>query len=118
MYRGTPLGLLLAKSRAADTTGWTGRHNAALSTPRRPGELAVVAGAQCLCSMAENAGGWEQLGNDYVLSPEAMAIARALRGYLNADIGRLDGGTCDAALCWVIEQLGWNPDTYEPLVDR
>ena len=44
------------------------------------------------------------IGNDYVLGPEWARIGRALRGLLNGDLGRLDGGTLDRDICTALER--------------
>lgn len=52
----------------------------------------------------------EGIATDYVLGPLWETIAHALRGLLNGEIGRLDGGLTDKAICEALESAGFNPD--------
>ena len=53
------------------------------------------------------------IGDDYVLGDEWATIGFALRGLLNGDLGRLDGGSLDSLLCNNLTTEGWNCDTQE-----
>ena len=50
------------------------------------------------------------IGKDYVLGPNWAQIGDALRGLLNGDLGRMDGGTLDGVLCRTLEAEGFDPD--------
>ena len=96
-----------------NTSGWQDRHDAAIKTAaniyvRREFETAVV----------EMIKGWERyaedhrvrfeskIGDDGVLGPEWEAIGDALRGLLNGELGRLDGGTLDGFLLNTMRENG------------
>lgn len=83
-------------------TDWKRRHEQAFDAPRGEFERALVDLYNGLQQYAE---GYRdrfgsEIGDDGVLGPEWVAIARAFIGLLNGDTGRLDAGTLDK---WVRE---------------
>ena len=53
------------------------------------------------------------IGDDYVLGDEWFKIGEALRGLLNGDLGRLDGGTLDTIIADNLNEQGFDPDLGE-----
>jgi hypothetical protein len=51
-----------------------------------------------------------RLADDGVLGPAFEEIAHSLRTLLNGEIGRLDGGLTDRAICDALRRAGFNPD--------
>ncbi len=96
-----------------DPNGWQRRHFAAitdfsLSTLLGSGnsvrnhEKALVMMLQGWLAYADAhnnlCDGESKIGDDGVLGPEWTEIGKALRGLLNGELGRLDGGTLDQLL--------------------
>lgn len=94
---------------------WQGRHTAAFLDPVTSHERALVF---ILKGWEEYAEGHEDayespIGEDYVLGDDWAKIGFALRGLLNGDLGRLDGGTLDAFICHRLNEAGFDPDMEE-----
>lgn len=53
------------------------------------------------------------IGEDGVLGVEWLTIAKALRGLLNGELGRLDGGTLDSLIYALVESAGFEPAELE-----
>jgi hypothetical protein len=93
---------------------WAQAHTMAIGCPRDGYEKALV----------EMLSGWLRyadavqdtwgagVGKDYVLGPCWAQIGAGLRGLLNGDIGRMDGGTLDGLLCRTLEAEGFDPDRF------
>jgi hypothetical protein len=93
--------------------GWQGRHIGAVACPRTEYERALVELLSGWLRYADAAQErWESgIGNDYVLGPNWAQIGTGIRGLLNGDLGRLDGGTLDHVLCRTLEAEGLDPAT-------
>lgn len=92
---------------------WKARHHSAFVAPRGHAEKSIHA---LVVAWDQYAGfHWDQhhtnIGDDSVLGPEWARIGSALRGLLNADLGRLDGGLLDRLICTTLEGQGFDPDT-------
>ncbi len=79
---------------------------------QRRHEVAIAAMVKGLAeyAYAYNAAYGSNLASDHVLGEYWETIAHALRGLLNGEIGRLDGGLTDKAICEALESAGFNPD--------
>lgn len=95
------------------TTDWKRRHEEAFSHPRGGFEPALVDLYNGLQQYAEayHDRFESEIGDDGVLGPEWVAIARGIIGLLNGDTGRLDAGTLDK---W-IRELATNANVEEEL---
>ena len=96
--------------RTADA--WALAHQRAIACPREGCEKALVemlTGWLRYADAVQSA--WDAgIGKDYVLGPLWAQIGSQLRGLLNGDLGRMDGGTLDGLLCRTLEQEGFDPD--------
>ena len=54
-----------------------------------------------------------KIGDDHVLGDEWFKIGEALRGLLNGDLGRLDGGTLDTIIADNLNEQGFDLDIGE-----
>jgi hypothetical protein len=106
---------LLVGQQSGSHTGadWLRRHRSAVTDPTSEFERALgqmIAGwlryADACHSRYESG-----IGDDGVLGPHWAALGAALRGLLNGEMGRLDGGTLDGLLCRTLQQEGFDPDT-------
>lgn len=108
----THRGTLYALPRGSNDTGWATRHLAAVACPKAGYERALVemlSGWLRYADAAQSA--WESgVGKDYVLGPKWAQIGDGLRGLLNGDLGRMDGGALDAVLCRALQAEGFDPD--------
>jgi hypothetical protein len=86
-----------------DTNGWKGRHLRAA----RVHPVGAMISALDLYRARHNARFGSLLGNDYVLGPAFLDALRGVRTMLNGEIGGLDGGTCDAAICAIYSESGF-----------
>lgn len=105
--------LLAPSTTSGNLGGWQERHMGAVSCPRTEYERALV---ELLCGWLRYAdavqGAWESgIGKDYVLGPNWAQIGAGIRGLLNGDLGRMDGGTLDGLLCQTLEAEGFDPDS-------
>ena len=95
-----------------DRTGWSQRHRQAITAPAHEFERAYVwmlAGWLLYADAHRNA--YEStICDDGVLGKEWAAIGDGLRGLLNGDLKRLDGGTLDSILNDTLEANGINPE--------
>ena len=94
-----------------DTTGWKQRHSDAIRRPQGP-EVPIVGLLDAWIGYAvrHQQRYDSRVGSDYVLGPEWAAIGAALRGLLNGELGRLDGGTLDGILCHNLQAEGFDPE--------
>ena len=102
----------LPASARNDRTGWSARHRAALRAPRGPFEPAYVhllRGWLCYAD-AHREQYHSGIGDDGVLGPHWARIGADLRGLLNGELGRLDGGTLDGLICRTLEAEGFDPN--------
>lgn len=97
---------------ANDKTGWSRRHLAAIGCPKPGLEAAFVGLLRAWLEYADaHASQYEStIGQDGVLGPEWARVGAALRGLLNGDLGRMDGGTLDGLLCDMLTDQDFNPD--------
>ncbi len=103
---------LTATPKGPSDNGWIERHQEAVLCPRPDYEQALV---EMLSSWLRYADAvtncWESgIGQDGVLGTEWAAIGSGLRGLLNGEIGRLDGGTVDSILVNALTDEGFDPD--------
>ena len=105
-----------AFSRSRPVPGTTApagaRHLAALSAPRAPFEPAYVHLLTGWLGYADahNEQYQSGIGDDGVLGPHWARIGADLRGLLNGELGRFDGGTLDSLICRTLEAEGFDPD--------
>lgn len=108
---------LLAKKRSGGN-GWDERHNEVVQRVFQPYpwtdtmENAVV---MLLNSWANYANAHKErfeslIGDDGVLGPLWQQIGEGIRGLLNGELGRLDGGTCDTFILDTLHENGINID--------
>lgn len=98
---------------ASEYEGWGAQHLHAVYCPRDGYEKALV---QMLAGWLRYADAvqrsWDAgIGKDSVLGPCWAQIGSGLRGLLNGDLGRMDGGTLDSILCRTLETEGFDPDS-------
>jgi hypothetical protein len=92
-----------------DPSGYIARHLKAWKTPSPGFEAAIVAaitalrGYATMHELAYNA----KLANDGVLGDAWLDALRGVRGLLNGQLGRLDAGFLDAALCGLHRAAGF-----------
>lgn len=106
------MNLAPANRNMPNTTGWQQRHDAAMAIPRPGFEAAIVHMLRGWHEYAatHRARFESQIGDDGVLGPEWQSIGQALRGLLNGELGRLDGGTLSAFLSDTMHDNGASPD--------
>lgn len=92
---------------------WKDAHNRAVADvlegqARRPFETMLVSAlfAWALYADDHRARYESPIGEDGVLGPKWRAIGLALRGLLNGELGRLDGGTLDAFILDTLKAEG------------
>ena len=88
---------LTATPKGVSDNGWKERHRDAVQCPRPGYERALV----------EMLSGWRLgfgMGGD---------CGSGLRGLLNGELGRMDGGTVDALLVNALQDEGLDPDNLE-----
>ena len=105
------LNQLPSYAKAADA--WAASHQWAIACPKEGYEKALV---QMLSGWLRYADAvqadWDAgIGKDGVLGPLWAQIGSQLRGLLNGELGRLDGGSLDRLLCRTLEAEGFDPDT-------
>lgn len=103
---------LTATPKGVSDNGWKERHRDAVQRPKAGYEFALVemlSGWLRYADAVQNR--WESgIGQDGVLGSEWAAIGSGLRGLLNGELGRLDGGTVDALLVNALQEEGFDPD--------
>jgi hypothetical protein len=109
--------------RHDDKTGWKSRHLTAVAEPlgsiygpeKPTHERAMVLMLRGWLEYAEaqKSAFDSNIGDDYVLGDEWFKIGEALRGLLNGDLGRLDGGTLDTIIADNLNEQGFDPDLGE-----
>ncbi len=118
----TPTGLA-KRQTSFPSNGWEDRHDKAwgsniiphLFPPscERDGKIyterAMVAMLKGWKAMAEGhqAQHGSKIGEDYFLGPLWLEIGKSLRGLLNGEIGRLDGGTVDGFILSTLKAAGF-----------
>ena len=95
--------LLTPNEMFPGTNGWKGRHMRAARV--QPVALMITALDQYAANHAERFE--SKIGEDYVLGPAFLDALRGVRTMLNGEIGGLDGGTCDAAICEIFTRAGF-----------
>lgn len=95
-----------------DPTGYIGRHATALHTPRLGFESALSGFVVALkdYAVAHEQRYESKLADDGVLGDDWQGILRRVRGLLNGELGRLDGGFLDGALCNLYAAAGFDPE--------
>jgi hypothetical protein len=101
--------LLFPNERLHDDNGWKGRHLRACGTS----PIAMMVTALHHYVLRHENRFETAIAHDYVLGPAVKESLQSLRTLLNGEIGNLDGGTTDSAICKVLQCGGWNPDTGE-----
>lgn len=106
--------------RYDDKTGWKSRHLTAIAEPlgtlygpeKPTHERAMVLMLRGWIEYAEahRSAFGSDIGADYVLGDEWFKIGESLRGLLNGDLGRLDGGTLDSIIADNLDQQGFDAD--------
>ena len=101
---------LLAKDRGHS---WEARHNDALFRPRGPERGFVkLASAWLDYERHYSAEHGSNIGADFYTGPVWARIGAELRQLLSTDLGRLDGGTLDKAICSRMEANEFDPVDY------
>jgi hypothetical protein len=93
-----------------DPTGYIARHNKAWSLLTCQGfEGALVFGIRSLAAYAaaHEVRYSSKLADDGVLGPAWADALRGFRALLNGELGRLDGGFLDGALCNLYREAGF-----------
>jgi hypothetical protein len=106
--------------RHDDKTGWKSRHLTAMAeplgtlygpeNPTHERAMVLMLRGWIEYAQAHKAAFDSDIGEDYVLGDEWFKIGEALRGLLNGDLGRLDGGTLDSIIADNLDQQGFDPD--------
>lgn len=99
-----------AGEKMPNTGGWQERHTAALRAPTyaEEGILSILRG--WLQYADRHRLQFESgIGEDYVLGPHWADIGRGIRGLLNGELGRLDGGTLDGLIFDVLGSEDMDP---------
>ena len=112
--------------RHDDKTGWKQRHLMAMAEPLGTLQGNQVAGVHALerayvlmlrgwleYADAHRSATGSKIGDDHVLGDEWFKIGEALRGLLNGDLGRLDGGTLDTIIADNLNEQDFDPDIGE-----
>jgi hypothetical protein len=92
-----------------DTTGYINRHDKAWHSPSEGFESALVMGIRSLAAYAaaHEARYDSKLADDGVLGASWEEALRGFRGLLNGELGRLDGGFLDGAICNLYREAGF-----------
>ena len=92
--------------------GWGTAHLRAIAAPKAAMEQALVEMLSGWLRYADAVGAsWDSdIGSDQVLGPCWAQIGAGLRGLLNGDLGRLDGGTLDAMICGALQKERFDPE--------
>ena len=105
-----------AYARNTDQTGWARGNFTAATFPSTPYEIAIVAlceGIQRYVDAYAQTNNPEDSEMDYLTGDWVGNVIEGVRGMLNGDLGRLDGGTVDAWLLYVAEEIGYDCDASE-----
>ena len=105
-----------AYARDLDQTGWARGNFTAATFPSTPYEIAIVAlceGIQKYVDAYAQTNNPEDSEMDYLTGDWVGTIIDGVRGMLNGDLGRLDGGTVDGWLVYVAEEIGYDCDASE-----
>ena len=105
-----------AYARNLDQTGWARGNFTAATFPSTPYEEAIVMlcdGINWYVNAYAKVQGQDDSEMDYLTGDWVGTVIDGVRGMLNGDLGRLDGGTVDAWLLYVAEQIGYDCDTSE-----
>lgn len=96
-----------------DRSGWSRRHFQATLNPKEGAEFAIVGLIRAWLCYADShhASYGCGIGQDGVLGECWSKIGNEIRGLLNGDLGRLDGGTLDGILCRILTEQGFDPDS-------
>jgi len=91
--------------------GYWKRHERAVFLPSGP-EKGIVNLLRGWLSYADQhkASHESSIGEDGFLGDYWASIGASIRGLLNGEIGRLDGGALDSLICNILEAEGFNPD--------
>lgn len=91
---------------------WQERHTAAVSFPRGP-ETPIVGLVRAWLQYADahHRRYEDGIGEDGILGECWSKIGNELRGLLNGELGRLDGGTLDTVIYGAMKAEGFDPDT-------
>lgn len=103
------LGPVLEQRSRTPNADYISKHEHAFHTPRPGFEAAIACGIVALrdyaCAHEQRFG--SPLADDGVLGDEWLQALRAFRGLLNGELGRLDGGFLDGALCNLHQAAGF-----------
>ena len=96
----------------SNSSGWQTRHFSAITAPKSEFEKAFV---EMLTGWLRYADSHAQqyesgIGEDGVLGVHWAQIGAGLRGLLNGELGRFDGGTLDSVLAGTLEEQNLDPD--------
>ena len=101
---------LLAKDRGH---AWETRHNDAVLHPRGPErDFTKLVSAWIDYETAYRSRWGARIGEDGYTGPVWARIGAELRQLLSTDLGRLDGGTLDKAICSLMEANEFDPVDY------
>ena len=96
------------------STDWKARHELAMRSPlgsERP-IVQMIDGLKSYALAHQTRFGWN-LERDYVLGPAWLQMVKGLRELLNGDLGRLDGGTVDAAIVDMAHKAGFTDEELD-----
>lgn len=96
----------------SDSSGWQTRHFSAITAPKSEFEKAFVEMLSGWLRYADShAQQYEsRIGEDGVLGVYWAQIGAGLRGLLNGELDRFDGGTLDSVLVGTLEEQDFDPD--------
>ena len=101
---------LLAKDRGRS---WEARHNNAVAAPSlQERDILSLISAWIDYETAYRSGWGTRIGEDSFAGPAWARIGAELRQLLNMELGRLDGGTLDKAICTLMEANEFDPVDY------
>lgn len=91
---------------------WKIRHNAETIKNSQGGNFwRMITALGLYCEAMEQETHYKG-AEDHYCAPYIEEIAHGLRGLLSANIGRLDGGTCDAKICDIMRSAGFSDDEW------
>lgn len=98
---------------AAAGNSWVSRHRAAIHTPRGAPTSSEKPIVDLLTAWTDYAHAHKarfdsKIGEDYFLGPLWAQVGVSVRGMLNGDLGRLDGGTLDHIIVHNLREQGFD----------
>ena len=106
-YYAQPFSIAFSAPPRAGRQDWSDRHNSAIGSPANEDERRTVSLLREVYSAARSYSEGCYLGERHIAEP----LIRAARFALNYDLGRLDAGVLDRALCHLAEMLNIDLDS-------